>query len=127
MEAIFTDLFMPFQRWLMCMLVCCGVKTRDFDKLSKGQMQKVHDDFLNVFSGRCRNQVNKNVGVYCLYHSKNGLRTTCSAPSSDLECFWWYGATWEAVQVSLQGSHYLYRRTWTFLRNQHSSLKQKIF
>lgn len=54
MEVTFKDLFMPFQTWLMCMLECSGVKIRDFDKLSKGQMQKVDDDSFNVFSGRCR-------------------------------------------------------------------------
>lgn len=58
MEVTFKDLFMPFQTWLICMLECSGVKIRDFDKLSKGQMQKVHDDSFNVFSGRCRSQVN---------------------------------------------------------------------
>lgn len=52
--STFKDLFMPFQAWLMYVLECSGVKTRDFDKLSKGKMQKVHDDFLNAFSGRCR-------------------------------------------------------------------------
>lgn len=52
--STFKDLSKPFQAWLMCVLECSGVKTRDFDKLSKGKMQKVHDDFLNAFSGRHR-------------------------------------------------------------------------
>lgn len=63
-EATFKDLFMPFQTWLISVLECSGVKTRDFDKLSKGQMQKVRGDIFTAFSRRCRSQLNKNVGIY---------------------------------------------------------------
>lgn len=49
MEATFKDLFMPFQTWLIRVLECSGVKIRDFDKLSKGQMQKFNMTLLMLF------------------------------------------------------------------------------
>lgn len=48
-EATFKDLFMPFQTWLISVLECSGAKTRDFDKLSEGQMQKFVVTFLLLF------------------------------------------------------------------------------
>lgn len=49
-KVTFKDLLVPFRMCLIsCMLECSGANARDFDKLSKGQMQKVHGGFFNAF------------------------------------------------------------------------------